>query len=294
MSLFVNSLSKFEKFYSGIYSQRWPAILDSLKNQEQHKARQVARLNYFSKFASGLSPTYSMDPASIVVAEALAIFMGHRILDLCAAPGGKTLILYEHLFEKIPQAELGLATEDFFQWSNEYSAQRRERLTRVLKEYIPQDMRGHIWVKGQDGQTFGLKHGDKFDTALVDAPCSGERHLLENAKELELWTEARSKHLAVRQYTLLCSALQAIQINGVIAYSTCALSPLENDEILRKLNKKKKNEFTFVPTALTEESLAPILKKYSIQLEKTEFGFQILPDQNQGAGPMYFSLIRKA
>lgn len=299
VSLFVSSLTKFEQFYKSIYSERWEKISASLLNQEEHKQRQYHRPNFFHSLSEDVETHYIMDPASVVVAEALKAFMGTQILDLCAAPGGKSLILYEGLYEKMQGAfgveaeSSNFVSEEYFLWANEFSAQRRERLTQVAKDYIPLQCRHHFWVKGLDGQKYGLKYVDKFDTALIDAPCSGERHLLENPKELASWSEARSRNLAVRQYSLLCSALQSVKAGSVMAYSTCSLSPLENDEIIKKLNKKRGDEFELVSPSVVESKLDVLLKKLSIKLDRNEYGWQILPDINQGAGPMYFSLLRK-
>lgn len=296
----MSSLTKFEQFYKSIYGERWEKISASLQNHEEHKQRQYRRPNFFQSISEEVASHYIMDPASVIVAEALKAFMGTQILDLCAAPGGKSLILYEGLYKKMQSAGVAdrrLSAEDlsadYFLWANEFSAPRRERLTKVAKEYIPQDCRHNFWVKGLDGQKYGLKYVDKFDTALIDAPCSGERHLLENPKELASWSEARSRNLAVRQYSLLCSALQSVRGGSVMVYSTCSLSPLENDEIIKKLNKKRGDEFELVSPTDVESKLDVILNKLSIKLDHNEYGWQILPDINQGAGPMYFSLLRK-
>jgi 16S rRNA C967 or C1407 C5-methylase (RsmB/RsmF family) len=122
---------------------------------------------------------------------------------------------------------------------------------------------------------------DEFDRVLADVPCSGERHLFENQSELSLWTEKRTKNLAVRQYSLLSSAWLACKPGGRIVYSTCSISPMENDEVVQKLIKKRKPE---ILTWSAADNLDFV--------EKTEHGYQILPDRS-GFGPMYFAVIRK-
>lgn len=293
MNLFVSSLDnkKFEDFFERIYKDRWPSIKKSLIQSEM----QILRPNLFYKIETkdlkacdflptcfwrpegfhlqkndqGLYPFYIMDPASLIVAMALEVQPGDQVLDLCAAPGGKTLVIAESL------SEGGLLI------SNEMSDSRRERLTRVLHEYIPRENRNSIYVKGLDGNQYGLRQPESFDRILADVPCSGERHLLENAKELSLWSEKRTQNLAVRQYSLLSSAWLALKKGGRIVYSTCSISPKENDDVISKLVKKRK------PLILRPEWL----EKFDF-LEKTAHGYQILPDRS-GFGPMYFSVIQK-
>lgn len=253
----------FDHFFSKIYGDRWPPIWKALHDPVQ----QTARPNAF--FKSDQTKFYKMDPASILVAQALQIKKGDIVLDMCAAPGGKSLILAEALQE----------TGELI--SNEISKDRRERLIRVFQEYISKDQRQNIFVKGLDGNQYGLKMPNHFDAILCDVPCTGERHLIENAKEFNVWSERRSQNLAVRQFSLLSSAWLACKINGHIVYSTCSISPYENDDVIRKLKKRRSIEIQ------RDDQL-----QGSSFVEKTEFGYRILPD-TCGFGPMYFSILLK-
>ena len=214
---------KFQDYFQSVYKERWPQLFAALKIDVQH----VQRPNLFYQTGSDQLEFYKMDPASILVARALEVQQNEKILDLCAAPGGKSLILAEALN----------STGELI--SNEFSNSRRERLMRVFKEYIPMDQRGNVFVKGQDGNQFGLRMPDEFDRVLADVPCSGERHLLENKSEFEKWTVRRSQNLAVRQFSLLSSAWLTCKPGGRIVYSTCSISPIENDEIIQKMVKRR-------------------------------------------------------
>jgi 16S rRNA C967 or C1407 C5-methylase (RsmB/RsmF family) len=294
VSLFVNSPITnplFEAYFLKTYQGRWKNIRESLARSE----KQVLRLNQFSnevvtsglqkcdflddcfwkpegfsleKNSSGLYNYYVMDPASVIVAQLLEAKAGESVLDMCAAPGGKSLIIAE-------QMRSGNLI------SNELSEARRDRLLRVFHEYIPKDQRLFINVKGLDANLYGLRMPEQFDRVLADVPCSGERHLLENAKEFSMWTEKRTKNLAIRQYSLLSAAWLSVKLNGRIVYSTCSISPEENDFVVSKLVKKRK------PKILRPNWL----EKYDF-IEPTEHGYQILPD-SCGFGPMYFSVIEK-
>ena len=300
VNLFVSSQinnQKFEDYFSKLYQERWPKIRQAL----QQKERQVLRLNKFvtevdvsglepcgflencywrpeghslQKNSEGLYDFYVLDPASVFVAKALQAEDGERILDMCAAPGGKSLIIAEMMSNGAHSNQSELI-------SNEMSDGRRERLMRVFHEYIPREKRETIFVKGLDGNQYGLRTPNHFNRVLADVPCSGERHLLENAKEFELWSEKRTKNLAVRQYSLLSSAWLSTIAGGRIVYSTCSISYEENDAVVAKLVKKRKPKILRIPE----------YEQYSF-IEKTEFGYQILPDTAQ-FGPMYFSVIEK-
>lgn len=295
---------EFDNYFQKIYSDRWPAIRAALLVKE----KQILRKNLFSTcFDSyGLVPFsektsfgnnekcywlseefhrkhkeivrdqnhildyYIMDPASFLAVKHFPLQPTDHVLDMCAAPGGKSLIIAEQVFE---QGEL---------YANELSEPRRERLIKVIQNYIPREKRDQIWVKGWDAQFFGLKMPETFDKVLLDAPCSGERHQMENEKEIQEWSLKKSERLAIRQYSLLASAYLAVKSRGVIMYSTCSINPIENDQVIAKLIKKKK-----------KVSPQKIHWQYpEFQPEPTEFGYIFLPDRH-GFGPIYFSLLEK-
>ncbi len=286
---------EFIQFFSKIYGSRWPAIFSSLQGEEV----QVARPNAFTPITewngegeipraeNGLLTHYVMDPASIEAAKALNVQVGDCVLDMCAAPGGKTLILAEALGES---GEL---------IANELSEPRRERLKKVIQQYIPRNVRDHVFVTGKEGGRFAQVKAQYFDRVLVDAPCSGERHQLGNRKELAQWTESRSKKLAQRQYALLTAALLTAKPGARIVYSTCSISPYENDEVIAHLKKRKSSAFKVekqVEKQVEKLETSVLAKSSKLSLaqnsgEPTEFGWQFLPDQH-GWGPIYYCVLQ--
>lgn len=293
----ITETHPFYLYFQNIYKDRWPALYQALMKGEQ----QVARKNLWSPIATdrvwqkfevkpelpecywipsetSLQPqrnedelldVYIMDPASVMVARALEAQDGDRLLDMCAAPGGKSLVLIE---------ALRTGGEIF---CNDLSPERRERLKKVIQQYVPRQIRDRVWVTGKDGVQFGLKEPDSFDRILLDAPCSGERHILENAAAQKEWSARRTEHLATRQYALLSAAFLAVRPGGRIVYSTCSISPTENDGVVGKLLKKKKDKVRLLSSPL------------GIGGEKTEFGVAYLPDRC-GFGPLYFATIEKS
>lgn len=293
----MNTSHPFYLHFQKVYGDRWPALFEALQKKEQ----QVARKNLLAvsedegkvwkKFvekselpncywvpenesvqtqrnSDELLDIYVMDPASVMVARALDVHDGDRVLDMCAAPGGKSLVLIEALSNS---GEI---------FCNDLSPERRERLKKVIQQYVPRTIRDRVWVTGKDGVQFGLKEAESFDRVLLDAPCSGERHILENTEAQEQWSPRRTEHLASRQYSLLAAALLAVKPGGRIVYSTCSISPDENDGVIKKLLKKKKDAVRLVQADL------------GVGGERTEFGVAYMPD-TCGFGPLYFSIIEK-
>lgn len=289
----------FERHYASVYGERWSglrtAVLDSRSfpgegrivrwNGFADEARRArcfeglvpARLpgchlfdrmrRFDERDEKGLVLGYVMNAASVLAARSLPLESARRILDMCAAPGGKALVLAERMPEN---AELVL---------NDRSNARRARLATVVKDYLPSRLRERIRIIGQDGRKLGIKQPAAYDAILLDAPCSSEAHVLRDEKALSEWSITRSKRLAQDQYALLTSALEALRPGGFLLYSTCALSPLENDGVVDRLLVKKRH---------------PVLVE---QLrfgwgEATKFGWLILPDLT-GCGPLYFCLLRK-
>jgi 5-methylcytosine rRNA methyltransferase NSUN4 len=281
----------FETFYSDMYGERWPRLKAALLAPKKH----VAVINPFSKFKfkeepikySSLSfphnigenfssPTatdegyfnyYLMDAASILAVEALDPKPGEKIVDLCAAPGGKSFL-----------CALKLKNEGLLV-SNDRSAARRARIHKIFTEYFPKTEQKNHKVTGHDATKWCLYEKNVYDKVLLDAPCSSERHVLEDSKELSMWAPGRTKAIAVSQFAMLASALDIVKVGGTVVYSTCALSKLENDDIIRKLHLKRGGKFE-------------ILRKDFPFGEPTEFGWQVLPDES-GWGPFYLSIIKK-
>lgn len=281
----------FEQFYQEMYGERWSRIKEALVQPKKH----VAILNPFSKFKFPEQPVhitgisfehdvkesfpqpekteegyhnyYLMDAASILPVEALELSPGEKVVDLCAAPGGKSLLCALKLKNQ------GLLV------SNDRSAARRARIHRIFDDYFPKSELKNHTVTAHDATKWSLYQKSIYDKVLLDAPCSSERHVLEDSKELSHWAQGRTKAIAISQFAMLASALDIVKVGGTVVYSTCALSRLENDEIIRKLYQKRAGRFEL------------IRKEYPFG-EPTEFGWQVLPDTS-GWGPFYLAVVKR-
>ena len=254
---------RFESWYSGIYGERWPVLREALLKETNPVS-----------LSDRLQTPYYMDKASILAANMLPISENNSVLDMCAAPGGKTLSIALRLNGH------GLLV------SNDRSASRRNRLIKVLDDCLSPELRAAVKVTGHDSTTWSLHEKDAYDRILLDAPCSSERHVLTDPKALSQWSPNRPKQLAVQQFAMLAAALDAARDGGFILYSTCSICPLENEQIIDKLAKRRAGRFEEVDLLQTH----PELKDLS---EGLPHGRIVLPDVQDGSGPLYFCLIRK-
>ncbi|KAJ3373001.1 NOL1/NOP2/Sun domain member 3 [Kappamyces sp. JEL0680] len=216
---------------------------------------------------NGIMNYYPLDAASLVSVQALDIQPDDRVLDVCAAPGGKSLAILQYL-------KTGKLT------ANEMSNDRRKRLRRVFDDYIPPDkIESSITICGRDATAGFEGFEERFDKVLVDAPCSSERHLM-NDNAVGTWSINMSPAMAKKQAAILAQALKTVKPGGALVYSTCSISPLENDAVVKKVLSKTKRECKLV--------------RYTWPIgEPTKLGWIILPDhQDCGWGPIYFSIIK--
>lgn len=302
----------FDSYYGSLFNSRWPLLKDAL----------FAEPCYLELSLGGTKP-YFLDPASVCSALCLDTSrIGDRdedfcIADLCAAPGGKTLVL------------VSCMEKDSDLYSNERSPARKKRLDLVVEETLGNELASRVHTSCSDASLWGRREKkspaavsaaasasysaqasfpEQFDAIFLDAPCSSERHVLSDKKYLDIWSPARIKGLSVEQWALLSSAWRILREGGSLVYATCALNPQENDGVVARL-KKKFSDAHFLSTEDVKkifgrnvQKLLPFAKMpecgFSLEevfsrAERTEFGFHILPDTAFGCGPLYFSCIKK-
>jgi 16S rRNA C967 or C1407 C5-methylase (RsmB/RsmF family) len=266
MSKSPHGADAFERYYEDLFAGRWSDLRPALLSDP-----------IYATLRECLTKPYYLDPASAVVALALGVKPEHDVLDLCAAPGGKSLVL-----------ACGLDGDGRLV-ANERSATRRGRLHRVLDGHLTDRARAAVIVTGHDATRWGLYEPESYDRTLADVPCSSERHVIQSAGDLARWSPSRTKRLAQAAYAIGCAAVDATRAGGLIAYSTCALSPLENDGVVERLFKRSRGRLRSVPMPGGSAATAEV----SLEWEPSEFGQILLPDRNNGAGPMYFALLQK-
>ena len=264
----------FEEYYTGLYGERWQKIKDSFADEGSAVEYHV----------TGAEKSYFLDSASVLAALCLPLEIATDILDLCAAPGGKTLVIAS----RMPQ--------DAVLSSNERSPERKHRLSVVVENCLPPQISERVRTSCSDGATWCTRQSECFDRILLDAPCSSERHVIADPKYLNNWSPSRIKTVTTEQWALLSSAYRLLRPEGILLYSTCALCPDENDGMIERLYKKFNKEGDTFTLLEPEPNLNEISDFTQITLpgfEKTQYGYMIMPDKQQGAGPIYFSIIKK-
>ena len=150
------------------------------------------------------------DPASVAVGNAVAAQPGWQVLDMAAAPGGKT----EHLLDQVGAAGMVVAMDS-----------HRRRVSDAARR-IP----GAEWVLG-DGRSAPFVESS-FDAVLVDAPCTGLGTLRRRPELREKATPDEMARLAAIQRTMLEEALRLARPGGRVVYSVCTVTPAETIDVV--------------------------------------------------------------
>ena len=165
---------------------------------------------------------YSQDVSAMLPAIALGVEQGDIVLDVCAAPGGKSIQILQQL------NNTGLLI------SNEYVYSR----AKVLYENVVRFGYRNCVITNNLTNVFDNKHG-VFDKILVDAPCSGEG-MFRKGNTFN-WNEKDVQMCAVRQLEILDSVCNALRPGGKLVYSTCTYNRQENEKVVVEFLKKHKD-----------------------------------------------------
>lgn len=216
-------------------------------------------------------PVFTLDPlfhaGAYYVQEASSMFLAEavgqcvdlnknlRVLDLAAAPGGKSMVL------------ASILSSDSLLLSNEVIQSRYQTLRyNVSKWGYP-----NVWTSNNDAK--GLqKLGPFFDLIVVDAPCSGEGLFRREPEAATEWSAEQVQYCSARQKKILADTLQLLRPVGCLIYSTCTFNQLENDENAKWLCK----EFGLEPVQLDIPA--------DWNIHPTDMGYQFYPHLVRGEG----------
>jgi len=224
-------------------------------------------------------PSFTLDPlfhaGVYYVQEASSMFVGQaveqlfpeqqplRVLDLCAAPGGKST----HLLSVLPPGSLLVANEVI-----------RSRY-QVLSQNLSKWGLANIIATNHDSSDFSKLEGF-FDLILVDAPCSGEGLFRKDKRAIQEWSPEAVSLCAGRQKRILGNIVPALAPGGILLYSTCTYNRQENDENAEWLN----NTFQLLPE--------PIETQPDWKVEQRSQAYQFYPHRNKGEG-FYLAALKK-
>ena len=215
--------------------------------------------------------TYYVQEASSMFLE--QVFTQHvdsstplRVLDLCAAPGGKST----HLLSLLPAHSLLI--------SNEVIRSRAQ----ILAENIVKWGCANVMVTQNDPENFQRLPGF-FDVVVVDAPCSGEGLFRKDPQSMQEWSPEHATLCSQRQQRILKDIWPALKENGILVYSTCTYNSDENEHNLQWLAQQHKIEFLKIKT-----EPAWNIKEITSDIK----GYQFFPHRVTGEG-FFISAIRK-
>ena len=198
-------------------------ILKTLKISSDKKVSWANEAYYFDEnVRPGKHPYHEMglyyiqEPSAMSAAALLAPKPGMRVLDLCAAPGGKSTQLATYL------GDSGLLV------SNEINTQR----SRILSQNIERMGIKNAIVTNEDSFVLASHFPGFFNAIQVDAPCSGEGMFRKLPEAIEQWSMENVAICATRQKEILDNAAVMLKPGGVIVYSTCTFSKEENEDVI--------------------------------------------------------------
>ncbi len=227
-------------------------------------------------------PKFTLDPllhaGAYYVQEASSMFLEQalkqsvdltrslKVLDLCAAPGGKST----HLVSLLNQQSLLV--------SNEVIRSRASILSENIQKWGYQN----VVVSNNDPKDFQALPGF-FDVIVVDAPCSGEGLFRKEPESAAEWSEENVNLCSLRQQRILSDVWPCLKKDGILIYSTCTYNEKENEENLLWLKRDKNAEF-----------LSLQINDWDIEEIKREqaLGYRFYPHRVKGEG-FFLSVMRK-
>ena len=159
---------------------------------------------------------YLQEPSAMVPASFLPVEPGDRVLDLCAAPGGKSTQLAQNIQDS------GLLI------SNDISASRSKALLKNIELF---GLKNTV-VTCESPSHLSEVFPEYFDKILVDAPCSGEGMFRRGERMIRAWMEHGPDYFAPIQRSIVKEAIAMLKPGGMLLYSTCTFDPSEDEEVI--------------------------------------------------------------
>jgi len=231
---------------------------------------------------------YCMDAASLLPVLALDLRPGHTVLDMCAGPGGKSLAMLQTMYPTRVTC-------------NDSSHERVRRVLSVLDQYVGRGegvggVRDSVEVTRRDGAL--LCDYGTYDRVLVDAPCFSDRHAV-TSEEGNIFVKKEIKNrlkMPEKQAELLKNGLLQLSPGGSLVYSTCTLSPVQNDGVVHKVLgqiwEETNLDFEVADLSMAVKPFRFLCKLYG-RKEGLKYGQLVVPFLPNNFGPMYFCKINR-
>ena len=219
---------------------------------------------------------YVQEPAAMSAAASVEIQPDFKVLDLCAAPGGKSGQITSKLTE-------GLLV------SNEIIPSRCKILTGNIERLGFKN----VITTCADAKRLASMFGEEFDLVVVDAPCSGEGMFRKDENAVKEWSEQNVKLCAERQTEILKHINGVVKDGGYLLYSTCTFSLEENEMCIDNFIKNHP-EFSLVPVnKKVKNNTADGIKFHGCETENIEFCRRFYPHISKGEG-QFVALMKKS
>jgi len=196
---------------------------------------------------------YIQDASAMMVVNLLGIDKGDKVLDLCAAPGGKSSQVASYL------GNSGLLV------SNDVSSKR----VKDLSENIERMGASNVIVMNESVERISDNFSGYFDKVILDAPCSGQGMFRKNNLVYEDWNYDKTLKLSEIQKDLIMKAYKCLKKGGIMVYSTCTFAIEEDEEVIKYLLDN--TNASIVPIELKEDFSESIGVKGAIRLYPFKF-----------------------
>ncbi|CAK9830295.1 tRNA (cytosine(34)-C(5))-methyltransferase [Anthophora retusa] len=206
-----------------------------LTRKDIRRSEAYFRLHNFLIAETGSGNISRQEVVSMVPPLVLDVKPSHKVLDMCAAPGSKTVQLIEML-----HSEEGSTLPEGFVIANDLDNNRCYMLVHQAKRLNSPI----ILITNHDASVLpnftvtkpdGTKEDLKFDRILADVPCSGDGTMRKNPDIWCKWSPANGNNLHGVQYRIARRGLELLAVGGRMVYSTCSLNPIENEAVLHRL-----------------------------------------------------------
>jgi 5-methylcytosine rRNA methyltransferase NSUN4 len=231
--------------------------------------------------STGVSSHILIDGASILPPLALQIQPGDYVYDACAAPGGKSLVMLQTNLPKILVA-------------NDVTEHRCNRIRKMMKEFIydfESTFSRHRCLVRMNDAAHETEYGN-YDKVLVDVPCTTDRHSV-MVDENNIFRPDRVKErlkLPEIQSSILTNCIRLLKPGGSLVYSTCSLSPVQNDGVVHMSLARVFKEYGIT---VTINDMSHVMKPFQeiMRFENPKglkYGQMVIPFLPSNFGPMYF------
>lgn len=281
-ALLTSEYSSYRKsldapFYHGLRCNELKIDVNSFKEISPFKLEEIPWVNNGFYYSSTEQPAkhpfyhaglyYIQEPSAMTPASIMPIEEGDKVLDLCAAPGGKST----QLGAKLGQSGLLVC--------NDISSSRAKAIVKNIELF---GIRNAV-ILSETPKKLETYFESYFDKILVDAPCSGEGMFRKDPSMIKNWEETGNSYYEAIQKEILPSAEKMLKPGGYMVYSTCTFSPIENERMMEWFVK-----------SYPHMELVPLTAEYGIECgrEGVSEALRLWPHKLKGEGH-FVALLRK-